>query len=328
MPTTIVSAMRPTGGLHLGNLEIAKYWTALQNQGCTCYFFSADYHAETTCTNGNQEIKNKIIVNCAEFIATGIDHDKAILFIQSQIPELAELHLILSNLIAEDRLRRNPVYKEMAKQLGIKSPTYLFLGYPVLQAADILLYKGEEIPIGEDQLPHVEITRELTVKFNKRYCEIFPVPKPKVISIPRIPGLDGRKMSKSYDNHVELGDTEEDTRQKIMRMMTDPQRRYREEPGHPEECPVFCLQRIYNTNAEDTKFACKTAAIGCTDCKALLAEKVNHALKEIRSKRKVLLDNQDQIMRVLKLGCEKARIRASETITEVRKIVHGNMFAR
>lgn len=324
---SVLSGIRPTAGLHLGNIVGAvNNMVTLQDSGeYRCFFFIADYHAATTNPDFKKVRENTILV-LVDMLALGLDPKASIIFRQSDIPELPQLHLFFSYLTTVAELERNPVYKEQKKELclagkGLSS----FLLYPVLQAADICLYKAELIPVGKDQEPHIEITREIARRANI-LCEreIFPIPQTVLTEIPRVPGIDGRKMSKSYNNYIALSDTAEETRRKVNLMITDVNKPRLTDSGHPEDCSVFQLMRCF-IDADDihaVRTGCESAKFGCLrDCKPMLAETINTKLARARRRRSELLENPDSLKDILRLGAEKAREVASETMIEVRKTV-------
>jgi tryptophanyl-tRNA synthetase len=259
----------------------------------------------------------------ADGLGAGLDPERSTLFIQSLVPEHAELHLLFSMVTPQRWLERVPTYKEMVEQLGLDSPSYGLLGYPLLQSADILMYKATWVPVGVDQVPHVELTREVARRFNNLFGEVFPEPSPKLTEIPRVPGTDGRKMSKSYDNAIYLSDSPEVIRSKVKPMVTDPARKRRTDPGNPEVCPVFDLHEIF-TPAADREWAavgCRTAGIGCLDCKAKLLEHMMPPLSEIRERRQAMMERPDEIVEVLHAGSRRAREIARATMDDVRRVM-------
>jgi len=324
--------MRPTGRLHLGHLHGAlKNWVRLQ-QGYLCYFFVADWHALTTGNVTGGIIRESTEQMVLDWLSAGLDPARAVIFRQSDIKDHAELHLLFSMITPTPWLLRNPTVKEQARELGfiqsedeteVTKINYGLLGYPVLQAADILIYKAQRVPVGVDQVPHIEITREIARRFNSLYGEIFPEPQPLLTEIPKIPGVDGRKMSKSYGNAVFLSDTPKDIDQKLSRMMTDPARVKRTDPGEPEKCPAFQLHKVYSTpeEIEEVSIGCRTAGIGCLDCKKVMIKHVVAELAPIYEKRAALEKKPREVVEVLAAGNEVARRKASETMTEVRKAV-------
>jgi tryptophanyl-tRNA synthetase len=321
---TIVSGMRPTGRLHLGHLHGAlKNWVRLQKD-YRCYFFVADWHALTTDYAAPQGVRQSGLEMVADWVAVGLDPERSVIFCQSAIKEHAELHLLLSMITPLPWLERNPTYKEQMREVeGKDLSTYGFLGYPVLQSADIIMYKGNKVPVGVDQAPHVELTREIVRRFNQFYGPIFPEPDVLLTEIAKVPGLDGRKMSKSYNNAVFLTDTPPEIDQKLSRMMTDPARATRKDPGEPEKCPAFNLHKIYCTPEEIdyvTK-GCRTAGIGCLECKKVMIKHVIADLEPIRERRAALEKRPGYAEEVLEQGNRAAAAKAHETMEEVRKAV-------
>ncbi|UCC80718.1 MAG: tryptophan--tRNA ligase [Candidatus Zixiibacteriota bacterium] len=315
----ILSGVQPTGQLHLGNYEGAlRNWVSMQDD-YRMYLCVVDWHALTSDFNEVKELQDRIFQTMLDFLCSGLDPEKVSIFIQSDIKEHAELHLLFSMIIPTPWLERVPSYKEKSEAMGLDS--YGFLGYPLLQAADILLYKADFVPVGKDQLPHIELTREVARRFNNLYGNVFPEPGGLLSKFPLIPGIDGRKMSKSYNNDIKLGDSPDETAQKLKKMITDPNKIYKGDPGRPEICPVFALHQVY-TNAKDVeKIArtCKSGELGCVEDKKLLGENLNTALENIRSKRKELEKNKDYVLTVLDKGAAEARERAVATMSEVRK---------
>ncbi len=276
--------MRPTGKLHLGNLHGAlENWVELQNNDVyDCFYFVADWHALTSDYKDTSAINENIVDMVIDWLSVGLDADKSTIFIQSKIKEHAELFLILSMITPLSWLERNPTYKEMKIELKDRDlSTFGFLGYPVLQAADIIMYKAYGVPVGVDQLPHVELTREIARRFNFLYRDIFPVPEPLLTEVPKLLGVDGRKMSKSYENSIYLSDRGDILRDKVTSMFTDPQRMRKNDPGRPEICNVFAFHAIYSPPAEVSEIEedCRKAAIGCVQCKKRLAARVLEGLK-------------------------------------------------
>ena len=319
---TIVSGMRPTGRLHLGHLHGAlKNWLRLQEQ-YRCYFFVADWHALTTDYASPQGIHQSTSEMVIDWLSIGLDPTRCVIFRQSRVKEHAELHLLLSMIVPVPWLERNPTYKEQIKEVvGKDLSTYGFLGYPVLQAADIIMYKATKVPVGVDQAPHVELTREIVRRFNQIYRPIFPEPDVLLTETQKLPGLDSRKMSKSYNNAVFLSDTPEEIDQKLSRMMTDPARVRRTDPGEPEKCPAFQLHKIYCTpdEIEYVSKGCRTAGIGCLECKKVMIKHVIDDLAPVREKRAVYESKPEEVEAVLASGNRTAQQQASETMTEVRE---------
>jgi tryptophanyl-tRNA synthetase len=319
---TIVSGMRPTGRLHLGHFHGALVnWLRLQEQ-YRCYFFVADWHALTTDYASPQGIHESTIEMVIDWLSVGLDPEKSVIFRQSQINQHAELHLIYSMITPVPWLERNPTYKEQMREIvGKDLSTYGFLGYPVLQAADITIYKANKVPVGVDQAPHVELTREIVRRFNQLYRPIFPEPEVLLTEAQRVPGLDGRKMSKSYGNAVFLSDSPQEIDAKISRMMTDPARVRRIDPGEPEKCPAFQLHKIYCTPGEidHVTKGCRTATIGCLECKKIMIRHVIEELGPVRERRAAFEKEPHKVADILASGQRVAQKKAAETMDEVRQ---------
>ena len=320
----IVSGMRPTGRIHLGHVHGAlENWKKL-TRDYDCFYFIADWHALTSDyadTSGIRENAHEIII---DWIAVGLDPDVATFFVQSQILEHAELHLLFSMITPLPWLERNPTYKEQLRELTQKDVyTYGFLGYPVLQAADILIYKANGVPVGEDQAPHVELTREIARRFNHVYGEVFPVPDLLLAPTSKLLGLDRRKMSKSYGNAIFLSDDAATVGTKVSRMVTDPQRARKSDPGDPSICNVFAFHEFYTEpgTVRQIEADCRKAEIGCVACKKRMAENLNRALEPIREKRRALEADPDTVRAIMARGTEKARAIARKTMEEVREKV-------
>jgi tryptophanyl-tRNA synthetase len=320
----IVSGARPTGRLHLGHLHGAlKNWVKLQ-ESYRCYFFIADWHALTTDYATPQGIAQSTLDMLLDWLSVGLDPSRSVLFRQSRVPEHAELHLLYSMITPVPWLERNPTYKDQIRELSAKDlTTYGFLGYPVLQAADITIYKANKVPVGVDQVPHVELTREIVRRFNQIYRPLFPEPDALLTETQKLPGLDGRKMSKSYGNAVFLSDPPEEIDQKLSRMMTDPARVRRTDPGEPEKCPAFQLHKIYCTpeEIEYVTKGCRTAGIGCLECKKIMIKHVIEELAPIREKRAALENKPREVEDMLAAGNRAAQQVAAETMAEVRPAV-------
>jgi tryptophanyl-tRNA synthetase len=320
----VLSGMRPTGRLHLGNyLGALDNWVRMQDE-YDAFYFVANWHALTTGADSVREVPSNTVEMIADWLGAGLDPERCTIFVQSWVPEHAELHLLFSMVTPVGWLERVPTYKEMVEQLGIESPSYGLLGYPLLQAADILMYKAAWVPVGIDQVPHVELTREVARRFNNAFeADVFPEPQAKLTEIPKVPGTDGRKMSKSYGNAIYLADPAEVVREKVRPMVTDPARKRRSDPGNPDVCPVFDLHRIFTTQADRAWAAngCRTAAIGCLDCKAKLLEHMEPALGPIRERRETFAARPQHIVDVLHEGSKRARAVAQETMDEVRRVV-------
>ena len=319
--------MRPTGRLHIGHLVGAlENWVPMQDS-YDCVFGIVDWHALTSEYQDVSEIKQNITDIAIDWLAAGLDPEKSMLMLQSMVPEHSELHLLFSMIIPVPWLERVPTYKEQIKQLNEKDlSTYGFLGYPVLQAADILIYKANVVPVGEDQVCHIELSREIARRFNNFFGEVFPEPQPKLTRSARLPGTDGRKMSKSYGNDIQMTESPESIRKKIMPMMTDPARMRRSDPGDPEKCPVFEFHKTF-TAAEEldwVKDGCTSAGIGCVDCKKKLLEQMLPVIEPLHQKRNELENNLDYVRDILVEGSKKARNRACETMEAVRSAVNLN----
>ncbi len=316
--------MRPTGKLHIGHYFGAlENWVKYQDE-YECYFMIADMHALTTNYDETKELHAHTIEMVTDWISAGLDPQKCTLFVQSHVPQHAELNLFLSMITPLSWLERNPTYKELLREITTRDlQMYGFLGYPVLQAADILLYKADAVPVGEDQLPHLELTREIVRRFNHIYnADIFPEPQAILTQTPKLPGTDGRKMSKSYDNAIFLSDEPDNVHKKIFSMITDPQKIRKNDPGHPEICNVFAHHKVFTAaQVPQIEADCKSGALGCVDCKKNLVENMNNWLNPLREKHTKYEAQKDEIIRILKQGKEKAIIKAEQTLTEVKKTV-------
>lgn len=317
---TILSGMRPTGPLHLGNYFGAlENWIKLQNE-YDCYFAVADWHALTTGYEDTSEIKNNITEILIDWLSAGLDPKKCNMFIQSKIIEHAELHLLFSMNTPLSWLFRCPTYKDQLSQIKDKHiTTYGFLGYPCLQAADILAYKADFVPVGEDQLPHLELTREIGRRFNHLYGEVFPEPQPLLTKSKVLPGIDGRKMSKSYGNSIALSDSPETIKKKVSMMITDPERIKKDDPGHPEVCTVFSFHKVFNEKeVDEVELDCRKGLIGCVQCKRNLSGKMIDTLSPIYEKRQEYIKRPDTIRDIIDTGCKNARKIAKTTLEDVR----------
>jgi tryptophanyl-tRNA synthetase len=353
----VLSGMRPTGKLHLGNYMGALYnWVRLQHQ-YECFFFIADWHALTTDYADTSRIGENILDVALDWLGAGLDPERCTLFVQSWVPQHAELHLLFSMITPLGWLERVPSYKEQQQQIGDVAAggkdlsTYGFLGYPLLQSADILIYQADFVPVGQDQVAHVELTREVARRFNffypggtrpgsrevignvridvdiSPYAKTFDVlPEPQVLLTPspKLPGTDGRKMSKSYGNTILMSDPEPEIRQKLKTMVTDPARIRRSDPGNPDLCPVFDLHKIFSSTDTQQKAAegCRTAGIGCIECKGWLADGVVAELAPIQERRRKYESHPDQVWQILNAGSAQARMRAEETMRQVRDAMH------
>lgn len=318
----VVSGMRPTGRLHIGHYHgVLENWIKIQEQ-FDCFFFVADWHSLTTEYAETSGIKGSAREMVLDWIAFGLDPNRCVIFEQSQVAQHAELNLILAMITPVSWLERNPTYKEMLDNIEQRDlSTFGFLGYPVLMAADIILYKATRVPVGHDQLPHLEITREIARRFNHLYnCQVFPEPDALLTETPKLLGLDGRKMSKSYNNSIYLSETADETAAKIKGMVTDTQRIRRADPGDPEQCVAFNLHRIYlpQEKLDEIIPACKKAEIGCVDCKKMLTQALNERLAPFRSRREELAQNPAFVDELLAEGSRKAAETARCTMQEVR----------
>ncbi|MDD4952453.1 MAG: tryptophan--tRNA ligase [Desulfovibrionaceae bacterium] len=318
----IVSGMRPTGPLHLGHFfGVLVNWVRLQAE-YDCFFFVADWHAMTSEYADPRMIKGFVPELVKDWIASGLDPEKCVIFQQSRIKEHAELHLILSMLTPLSWLERNPTYKEMRQELIQKDlNTYGFLGYPVLMASDILMYTPEAVPVGQDQLPHLELTREIARRFNHLNGELFPEPKALLTEEAKLPGLDGRKMSKSYGNGIYLSETMDQVRPKVMGMLTDKARMRKTDPGDPEVCNLFPYHRLMTDAAKcaEIREGCLAASWGCVDCKKLLIESMERFLGPIHARRAALESDPDRLMAILARGNDRAREFSRRTMRRVRE---------
>jgi tryptophanyl-tRNA synthetase len=313
---TILSGMQPTGQLHLGNYEGAlKNWVALQNN-YEMFLCIVDWHALTSQYEDTTVLKDNVLQMAADFLAAGLDPNKCALFIQSDVKEHAELHLLLSMLISVPTLTRLPTYLEKSEELGLDS--YGFLGYPVLQAADILIYNAHKVPVGKDQEKHIWLAADLAKRFNNMYGHTFNEPQVLLTEFPTLPGLDGKRMSKSLGNDITLAETAEETARKLKGMFTDPQKLRRGDPGRPEICPVYYLHRIYTPDHENIVAPCTSGELGCVDCKKRLTANLNKTLEPIREKRKKLVEMPDAVFNILKDGAMRARQRAQAVMARVR----------
>ena len=312
--------MRPSGKLHLGHLHgVLSNWVELQ-KNYECFYFVADWHALTTEYADTKNIKNDSIDMVIDWLSVGIDPEKSTIFIQSQQPSHAELHLFLSMITPLSWLERCPTYKEQLKEMKLRDiHTYGFLGYPVLQAADILIYKASKVPVGEDQLPHLELTREIARRFNSFYGDILVEPQALLTQTPKVPGIDGRKMSKSYNNCIYLSDEPSVISKKVSSYITDPARIHPTDLGHPEVCPVFVLHKIYSNDYSETEQLCKSGKIGCVKCKKIVADMIVKLLEPIQKRQKEIRENPMSINKILTDGCEKAREVSEKTINEIRE---------
>ncbi len=320
----VLSGMRSTGKLHLGNYVGAlANWVRMQDE-YECFFCVVDWHALTTDYADTSQVKQNSVEVALDWLAAGLDPEKSVIFIQSHVPEHAELHLLLSMITPLGWLERVPTYKEQRENIKDKDlGTYGFLGYPVLQAADILMYKADVVPVGEDQVAHIELTREIARRFNGFYGKrgnVFPEPQVLLTRAPKLPGTDGRKMSKSYGNAILLTDPEPVVRQKLKTMVTDPARVRRSDPGNPDVCPVGDLHKIFSDRAtmDKVNVGCRSAGIGCIECKSWAADALVQLLSPMQERRKKFEENPRLAWDILEAGTERARKAAAKTMDDVR----------
>ncbi len=316
----ILSGTRPTGRLHLGHLHGAlRNWVKLQDE-YDCYYFAADWHALTTEFEHTEIVKPAIREMVMDWVAVGLDPERSVIFVQSEVKEHAELYLLLAMITPLGWLERVPSYKDYQLQTGRDLSTYGFLGYPLLQSADILIYRAHGVPVGEDQVPHIELCRDIARRFNNFFGEIFPEPQALLTQVPKVPGTDGRKMSKSYGNAIELCEDPDSITRKLRTMMTDPARQRRSDKGNPDLCPVYDLHKIYSDSAvlQWAAHGCRTAEIGCLDCKGALIPVVIQSLAPVREKRRYFAEHPAEIDEIIESGNRRARTAAQETMRLVR----------
>ncbi|MCX8094357.1 MAG: tryptophan--tRNA ligase [Candidatus Goldbacteria bacterium] len=319
----VLSGMRPTGKLHLGHLEgVLKSYVEMQDK-YKAFYMVADWHALTTNYEKPEDVSENIKDMYKDWLSVGIDPLKATMFVQSSVKGHAELYLLLGMLTPVPWLERNPTYKEMKKELKDRDlSTYGFMGYPVLQAADILIYNADKVPIGEDQRPHLELAREIARRFNYLYGKFFKEPQEILTEMPKLPGIDGRKMSKSYNNAIFLSDPADVVTEKVRQMFTDPKKIRKNDKGHPDNCVVCAFHKVYNTASHQMIIEeCKKGLRGCVDCKMELARKLNERLEPIRQKRAEIEKKPDYIMDVMNKGNKDALDAAEATMREVRKLM-------
>jgi len=321
MKKIIVSGMRPTGQMHVGHLHGALLnWKSFQDD-YRCFYFIADWHALTTEYESPSIIKESKIDMITDWISVGLDPNKCVFFVQSEIKEHAELHLLFSMIVPLPWLERNPTYKEQLREISTRDLyTYGFLGYPVLQAADILIYKANGVPVGEDQAPHVELTRDIARRFNYLYGEVFPLPEVMLTKTSKLLGIDRRKMSKSYNNAIFLRDEPKVISEKVSQMITDPQRARKSDPGDPSICNVYSFHEIYTDYQKVLEIgeSCRTAKIGCVECKKIMAKNLIDSLTPYRERINELLASKHEVEDILSEGNNKARSVARQTMEEVR----------
>lgn len=320
MKKRVLSGMRPTGRLHIGHYFGAlKNWVDMQDE-YDCYYMSADWHALTTDYADTSDLKQNSFEMIADWLVSGISPEKSVIFKQSQIYQHSELFLILSMITPLGWLYRCPTYKEQIREIENKDlNNYGFLGYPILQAADILIYKAHFVPVGEDQLAHLELSREITRRFNNFYGNILIEPQAKLTKTAKVPGIDGRKMSKSYGNSIFLGEKEKDLKNKVWQMFTDPQKIKKDDPGHPEGCVVFAFYEIFNKDGKDKCEKCKSGALSCVECKKEVFECLAVFSKDMAQKRKEILADKSYLEKIIKTGNEKAQDTADQTLTEIKQ---------
>lgn len=326
----IASGMRPTGKLHLGHyIGVLKNWVKLQDE-FDCHYFVADWHALTTKYDDTNDLRQNTIDVVIDWLSCGLDPEKSTIYVQSLVPEIAELNIYFAMVTPHNWVERDPTLKDLAKVIRTKEGvnntiSYGLMGYPVLQAADILIVNASLVPVGKDQVAHVEITRDIARRFNNIYkTEFFNEPVPKLTEVPLLYGLDGQKMGKSYNNDIKISDDEETTTKKIMRAVTDPSRARKDDPGHPDQCEVaFKYWQVFGDSAavETVKCECEQGARGCADCKKQLAAVINEQFAPIREKRKYYENHLDEVIKIIEDGSQKARIEAQKVLKEVRKLV-------
>ncbi|MCL5038051.1 MAG: tryptophan--tRNA ligase [Chloroflexi bacterium] len=322
----VLSGMRPTGKLHLGHLLGAiKNWKSLQSQDkYECFFFMADWHALSTAYRHSEHIAQNTIEVALDYMASGLDPEKCTFYVHSHVPQIAELFILYAMITPTAWVTRVPSYKGQIQELGEDIDTYGFLGYPVLMACDIVAFRAERVPVGKDQVPHLELTREMVRRFHFIFGkEIFPEPEALLTETPLVPGLDARKMSKSYDNAIYISDEPDVIQKKIKTFFTDPEKIHMGDPGHPEGCPVFFFQKIYNVDiAPEIEKDCKAGKLGCVACKKKLSESIIKDLAPIQEKRRELASRPEYIKEILMSGAEVARGVAEETLVLAREAVH------
>jgi tryptophanyl-tRNA synthetase len=330
MKEIIVSGMRSTGKLHLGHyLGVIQNWVQLQDK-YDCYFFVADWHALTTKYDKTDDLRQNILEVVMDWLACGIDPKKSVIYVQSLVPEIAELNIYLGMITPQNWVERDPTLKDMAKILKTKEGqgqqiNYGLMGYPVLMSADIMMFNANCVPVGSDQVAHIEITRDIARRFNNIYGEeFFNEAKPLLNNCSLICGLDGNKMGKSFNNDIKISDSAEDTAKKVMSAITDRSRLRKDDPGHPDECEVaFKYWTIFGEEEEiqTVRCECEKGLRGCAQCKRQLGEKINARLSEIRERRRYYEQNQQEVERIIEEGSAKARAKAQEILKEVRRLV-------
>jgi tryptophanyl-tRNA synthetase len=329
MKQIIVSGMRPTGKLHLGHyLGVIQNWVELQDK-YECYFFAADWHALTTKYDKTDELRQNTLDVVMDWLACGIDPEKSTIYVQSLVPEIAELNIYLGMITPQNWVERDPTLKDMAKILKTKEGqnsqiNYGLMGYPVLMSSDIMMFNADCVPVGIDQVAHIEITRDIARRFNNLYGEFFHEAKPLLNNCSLICGLDGNKMGKSFNNDIKISDTSEVTSKKVMSAITDRSRLRKDDLGHPDECEVaFKYWKIFGSEEEvqTVRCECEKGLRGCAQCKRQLGDKINSKLEEIRERRKYYEQNPQEVEKIIQEGSTKARKKAQEVLKEVRKLV-------
>ncbi len=318
----IFSGMQPSGRFHMGNYQVLANWIKLQDE-YDCVFSIVDWHALTSSYEDTSKIPERIESMALDWFSAGLDPEKNIIFVQSHVKEHAELHLLLSMMTPLSWLERVPTYKDKLQQLGEMGKeinTYGFLGYPELMTADIILYKANAVPVAEDQLPHLELSREIIRRFANLYKPVFPEPQPILSSL--LPGIDGRKMSKSYNNEIPYAAEPDELQARVKLMITDPQRVKKTDPGNPDICTVYTFHKIFSQEHTELAGHCRTAGIGCVECKKRLAEKMVTTLADVHERRKEMAQKPEKIKELLAYGAERARKIAAATMEEVRSVMN------
>lgn len=315
----VMAGMRPTGQVHVGHLLGALLNFVELSEQADCFYEIADMHALTTKFERTSEIADDVREMTIDWLAAGLDPQRCTIYVQSRIPEISEMYSLLSMITPVSWLERVPTYKDQINALGSEIATHGFLGYPILQTVDIAIMRGERVPVGQDQLPHLELSREIIRRFNHLYGPVLIEPEPLLSQTPYVPGTDGRKMSKSYNNSILLADSEAETIAKVKTMFTDPEKIHKTDPGHPETCPVFFFHRVFNNGAsEDIAMRCRTGKLGCVEDKADMVKHLNAALAPIRERRREIAASPKLIEEVLREGTRRAQAVAAETLASVK----------
>ncbi|MBI2061826.1 MAG: tryptophan--tRNA ligase [Nitrospirae bacterium] len=324
MEEVVVSGMRPTGKLHLGHLHgVLTNWVQLQSK-YRCFFFVADWHALTTEFEDTRGLQDSVVEMVIDWLTAGLDPEKSVIFLQSDVKQHAELHLLFSMITPLGWLERNPSYKDLLSQLPDKDLSmYGFLGYPVLQTADVVLYKATKVPVGVDQVAHLELAREIVRRFNHLFKLALPEPQPMLTEVPKLLGTDGRKMSKSFNNAIYLSDPPDVVEKKVRSMVTDTRRIRKTDPGHPEECVLFPYHKLHTPAGEVARIDkdCRSATLGCVEDKGLLIESLKQTLGPFQQKRKIFESDRNRVMGILRDGAARARVVAEQTMQDVRRAV-------